>query len=45
MSYQQTRTIGEVHRLNEFIPAYQPRSEYLPNRILDANQPEAQKWV
>ena len=45
MSYQQFRPTGEVHRLNEYIPTYQPHSEYLPNRVLDANQPEAQKWV
>jgi len=46
MSYQQVRTTGQVHRLNEYIPNYQPHSEYLPtNRVLDANQPEAQKWV
>lgn len=46
MSYQQVRTTGQVHRLNEYIPTYQPHSEYLPtNRVVDANQPEAQKWV
>jgi len=46
MSYQQVRPTGTVHRLNEYIPTYQPHSDYLPtNRVLDANQPEAQKWV
>jgi len=46
MSYQQFKPAGEVHRLNEYIPTYVPHSEYLPtNRVLDANQPEAQKWV
>ncbi len=40
MSSQQFRPTGEVHRLNEYIPTYVPRSEYLPtNRVLDANQP------
>ena len=46
MSYQQVRTTGNVHRLNEYIPTYQPHSDYLPtNRVVDANQPEAQRWV
>lgn len=46
MSYQQVRPTGTVHRLNEYIPTYQPHSDYLPtNRVVDANQPEAQKWV
>jgi len=46
MSYQQVRPTGAVHKLNEYIPTYQPHSDYLPtNRVLDANQPEAQKWV
>lgn len=46
MSYQQVRPTGTTHRLNEYIPTYQPHSEYLPtNRVVDANQPEAQRWV
>ena len=44
MAYQQYAPTGEVHRLNEYIPTYQPRSDYLPNRIID-NQPEARQWV
>jgi len=46
MSYQQSRPVSGIHKLNEFVPTYVPHSEYLPtNRVLDANQPEAQKWV
>lgn len=46
MSYQQVRTTGQVHKLNEYVPTYQPHSDYLPkNRVVDANQTEAQRWV
>lgn len=45
MSYQQYRPVGEVHRLNEFVPTYVPHSDYLPsNRVVD-NAPQAQQWV
>ena len=44
MSYQQQGQQG-VHRLTEFVPTYVPHSDYLPNRVVDANQPEAQQWV
>jgi len=42
MTYQQN--LG-VHRLNEFVPTYVPHSDYLPNRVVDVNQPEAHQWV
>ena len=44
MSYQQQGQQG-VHRLTEFVPTYVPHSDYLPNRVVDVNQPEAQQWV
>jgi hypothetical protein len=44
MSYQQQGQQG-IHRLTEFVPTYVPHSDYLPNRVVDANQPEAQQWV
>ena len=43
MSYQQ-QSQG-VHRLNEFVPTYVPHSDFLPNKIVDSNQPELQQWV
>lgn len=42
MSYQQGQNI---HRLNEFVPTYQPHSDYLPTKVVDNNVNEAQKWV
>lgn len=44
MSYQQQGQQG-VHRLTEFVPTYVPHSDYLPNRVVDVNQPEAAQWV
>lgn len=41
MSYQ-----PNVHKLNEFIPTYVPRSDFLPtNRVVDSNQTDVQQWV
>lgn len=42
MTYQQN---SGVHRLNEFVPTYVPHSDYLPNRVVDVHQSEAQQWV
>jgi hypothetical protein len=42
MAYQQN---SGIHRLNEFVPTYVPHSDYLPNRVVDVHQPEAQQWV
>lgn len=45
MSYQQFRTTGELHKINEFIPNYQVHSDFLPNRVVDTNLSNAQEWV
>jgi hypothetical protein len=42
MSLQQGQNI---HRLTEFVPTYQPHSDFLPTRVSDNNLTEAQKWV
>lgn len=44
MSYQQYQQ-APVHRLNEFVPTYVPHSDFLPNKVVDSNQPELQQWV
>lgn len=41
MSYTQSNT----HKLTEFIPTYVPHSDYLPNRVVDVRQNEANQWV
>lgn len=42
MSYHQQN----VHKLNEFVPTYVPRSDFLPtNRVVDSNQADVQQWV
>nr|BAJ98972.1 predicted protein [Hordeum vulgare subsp. vulgare] len=45
MSYQQYQQPGVVHKLNEFVPTYVPHSDYLPNKVVDSNQPELQQWI
>jgi hypothetical protein len=45
MSYQQYHPVGQTHRLTEFVPNYVPHSDYLPTRVVDTNNTEAQKWV
>ncbi len=42
MSYQPAQNI---HRLTEFVPTYQPHSDFLPTKVVDNNLTEAQKWV
>ena len=45
MSYQYTSNTGS-HRLQEFVPTYVSKSDYLPtNRVVDTNQGEANQWV
>ena len=44
MSYQYSSSSGS-HRLNEFVPNYVPKSEYLPSRVVETNQSEANQWV
>ena len=42
MSYQYTTTSSSgQHRLNEFVPNYVPKSDYLPNRVTEQNQGQA----
>ena len=46
MSYQYTSTSTTgSRRLNEFVPSYVPKSDYLPTRVVDSNQSEANQWV
>ncbi len=40
MSYQQ-----QQHRLNEFVPTYVVKSDYLPNKVVDNNINQAQQYV
>ncbi len=42
MSYSQQ---GQVHKLNEFVPNYVVKSDYLPTRVVDTNVNQAQQWV
>ena len=45
MSYQYTSNSGS-HRLQEFVPTYVSKSDYLPtNRVVETNQNEANQWV
>jgi hypothetical protein len=44
MSYQYTSN-SDSHRLQEFVPTYVPKSDYLPTRVVDSNQSEANQWV
>ena len=45
MSYQYSSNTGS-HRLQEFVPTYVSKSDYLPtNRVVDTNQGEANQWV
>ena len=44
MSYQYSSN-ADRHRLQEFVPTYVPKSDYLPNRVVDTNQSEANQWV
>ena len=44
MSYQYSSTTGS-NRLSDFVPTYVPKSDYLPTRVIDSNQGEANKWV
>lgn len=46
MSYQYTTTTSSgQHRLNEFVPTYVPKSDYLPTRVQEQNQGQANEWV
>lgn len=38
MSYQ-------THNLQEFIPNYQVKSDFLPTRVADGNQAQTAEWV
>lgn len=46
MSYQYTTTsTAQGPRLTEFVPTYVTKSDYLPSRVLETNQGEANQWV
>ena len=46
MSYQYTTTsTTSGHRLNEFVPNYTVKSDYLPTRVQEQNQGQANEWV
>ena len=41
MSFQQ-----QVHHtVNEYVPTYQVKSDYLPTRVQDGNQNQTNVWV
>lgn len=43
-SYQYSSNSGQ-HRLQEFVPTYTAKSDYLPTRVVESNQGEANQWV
>ena len=46
MSYQYTTTSNQGGpRLTEFVPTYVTKSDYLPSRVIETNQNEANQWV